>query len=283
VWVDPDRTLGNGSDRLNITAVRTAGPGSTTFDPITERNTTKNGVTVWNRNLSNGRITWDASAGGGAGGYALTTDPTDAGLYFMFGGVAGIFTGTGAVATRPGTGERDTFDAGDVAWSPVAVNVWDDIPMYDGWPSREVDAAYHTAANVKAGKGDPCRLVGLDLNHIATTDAGSLTAAQIDNGIWRLPTRDENGAFVGIYDSPAYWRSLDGVNGYGFPGDDTFLPIVGYRLNGTVTSQDLSGFYWSSTARDGGTGYNLFFLPTGVYSLNDIEYGVGFSIRCVRQ
>jgi hypothetical protein len=283
VWVDSGRTLGNGSGLLNITAVRTEGLGSTTFDPIAERNTTVNGVTVWNRNLSNGRITWDTTAHGGHGGYALTTDPTDAGLYFLFGSVAGIFSGIGgANQILPGRSDF-MFDTENVAWSPVDVSVWSDIPVYDDYPA-EVDAAYHTAANVKAGKGDPCRLVGLDLAAIkdaADTDA-PLTPAQIDNGIWRLPTNSENEAFTVSYT----WKTLDGVNGMGFPGEDTFLPAAGFRsrlINGWVESLDSQGFYWSSTAYSDSNGYYILLISSAVYPPGNAPYASGISVRCVRQ
>jgi hypothetical protein len=243
----------------------------TDFEPITERNTPLNGVTVMD-NISNGRITWDASAGGGHGGYALTTDPTDAGLYFKFGSVAGIFSAA----------DGSMFGPSVVAWSPVSVTGWygagwGEVPYSE---NVDIDAAYHTAANVKAGKGDPCRLVGLDLNHIATTDASALTPARIDNGIWRLPTHEENEDFAA---SPGEFKTLDGVYGIGFPGDDTFLPAAGFRgTAGDVLGHGGAGSYWSSTAFDGYYGYRLYFITT--VDLSSLDYYTGGnSVRCVRQ
>lgn len=223
----------------------------------------------------NNRITWDAAANNGNGGYALTTDPRDAGLYFMFGSVVGVFSGNGELATLPTGANSDPFDEGDVAWSPVAVTGWGDDPSVD---------VSHTVANVKEGKGDPCRLVGLDLAAIKSADAGSLTPSDIDNGVWRLPTYYENIEFVGTYNSPTDWQTLDGVNGHQFPDDDTFLPAAGYRdfSDGSVSNQGTDGHYWSSTA-SGSNGGFLGFGRVYVSTLNGTFPAYGFGVRCVRQ
>lgn len=239
------------------------------------------------------RITWDSADGR----YVLTTDPTDAGLYFVFGSVAGIYSGNGANATLPADGS-DTFDPGDVAWSPVAITGngnfgWMNIPIYtsDDYPAK-IDAAYHTIANVKAGRGDPCRLVGLDLNKIAATEAGSLTAADIDNGTWRLPTNAKNKSFSG-YGAPTYTddyrATLNGVSGGMFPdasgGADKFLPAAGWRAFGTAGDYDARGAYYSSEPHNSGGGYVLHFdastadPATNLYTF----YNYGLSVRCVRQ
>ncbi len=222
----------------------------------------------------NNRITWDAAANNGNGGYALTTDPRDAGLYFKFGSVVGLFSGNGANQVLPGS-NTDPFDPGDVAWSPVAVTGWGDDPSVD---------VSHTVANVKEGKGDPCRLVGLDLAAIKSADAGSLTPSDIDNGVWRLPTYYENIEFVGTYNSPADWQTLDGVNGHQFPDDDTFLPAAGYRdfSDGSVSNQGTDGHYWSSTS-NGISGGFLGFGRVYVSTLNGTFPAYGFGVRCVRQ
>jgi hypothetical protein len=198
-------------------------------------------LTIEEKPILNSRITWDN------GKYVLTTDPTDAGLYFQFGSVAGVFSANGAVQRLPGSNE-DEFDAGDVAWSPVEVtNAWTSVPRYND-NSEKMDDAYHNAANVKIGKGDPCRLVGLDLDKIKTTDAASLTAADIDNGLWRTPTYDEWRTFAGYTgasDEDEIITTLDGVPGAMFPsvseGDrTTFLPVTGFRMGNS--SGDASCF-----------------------------------------
>jgi hypothetical protein len=276
----------------------------TYWGEVTENsfNVNSSSITPWTPNAKpdalsiddkteNGRITWRD------GRYALTTDPTDAGLYFKFGGVVGLYSANGAVGVLP-VANNDPFDApGDVAWSPVAVASWSDVPAYGTTDHpAPVDGAYHTAANVKAGKGDPCRLVGLDLDRIKNTAAAGLTAADIDNGIWRLPTNDENKAFTG-YNTTSnstadYWTALGGVNGAIFPNRTTgtaarYLPATGYRNNNTageVASQNGFGNYWSSTPyTTAGYGYCLSFFSDFLYSDNDDLYAAGRSVRCVRQ
>jgi uncharacterized protein (TIGR02145 family) len=230
----------------------------------------------------NSRITW------ANGKYALTTDPTDAGLYFRFGSVAGIFSANHLPQTLPAT-NSDPFDPLDVAWSPVAVTDWAGVPYST---NVTIDKAYHTAVNVKAGKGDPCRLVGLDLAKIKSTAAAQLAAADIDNGLWRLPTNAENKTFSGYTtgtETTAHWTTVDGVKGGMFPDATdgsaaTFLPAAGNRSSdGAVTNQGSYGIYWSSTPRSATYGYYLLILSTGVSPQNSHYYAYGFSVRCVRQ
>jgi len=61
---------------------------------------------------------------------------------------------------------------------------------------------YHNLTNVRAGKGDPCRLIGMTLTEIANfPDNNAMLAretALANEGIggWRLPTDAENIAFA---------------------------------------------------------------------------------------
>ncbi len=218
----------------------------------------------------NGRITWLN------GKYVLTTDPRNAGLYFKYGSVVGVFSGNGANQTLPNA-SSDGFNARDVAWSPVGVPDWNSIPVYADYPA-EVDGNYHTLANVRDGKGDPCRLVGLDLADIVNNND-----AQYDNGIWRLPTNDENGTFAASYSE---WKMVGSVSGRGFPNNDTFLPAAGYRsTNGTVTNQGTFMYYWSSSAYADSTtdGYYLYSNGSLVNPSYYATYPHGFSVRCVSQ
>ena len=206
------------------------------------------------------RITWDSSTGK----YALTTDPTDAGLYFKYGSVAGIFSGAGAIRTltTPPIAPVATFNAtNDVPWKPVAISTWATIPYANA--NVTINAAYHTVANVKAGKGDPCRLVGLDLVTLAGRLAANdhtLTQSDIDNGTWRMPTYEEQREFgsedAGMYTN-YWWNAFNspffGVAGGEFPkryfgGMAKFFPAVGYRHKdtGAITEQEERGGMWVS-------------------------------------
>jgi hypothetical protein len=284
---------------------------------------------MWARGGSADRITWDNNSGR----YAITRDPTDAGLYFKFGSVVGLFndvdavSGKGKILTLPGrTNVVDTFfvSTRDIAWDPLpgAISSWGDVPAYvlgDLPKTVTPEDSYHTIANVKAGKGDPCRLVGMDLNYIKTTSEGSLTYADIDNGRWRLPTLQDNIWFVddadpylglhfwdlagGTYPSPfgpgvaggEFPKRISGVFSEGRKAK--FLPAVGCRRNsnGNVArvTQSTIGYYWSNESIDNGPSnhYGNFFMfysgGVGLYN-NDLrpftdDFEWGYSVRCIRQ
>jgi uncharacterized protein (TIGR02145 family) len=268
-------------------------------------------ITGWNNNSTisikdevpakiqgNRRITWDSDKKQ----YALTTDPTNGGLYFKFGSVVGIYTAHGAVATFPTNTKYDTFEAAkDVAWDPTGAitgyveDGWTAVPEYESpdYPRTITpEFGYHTAKNVKAGKGDPCRLVGIDLAKIKTTDANALTTTDIDNGKWRLPTPDENKLFTGRDKMGLYtqhWTAQNGVNGGMFPnktsGDaTTFLPAVGYRMNdGEIKDQGTTGNYWTSSPRNSTNGLCLSFYSDIIRPTYDNNFYYALSVRCVRQ
>jgi hypothetical protein len=231
-------------------------------------------------------------------------------LFFKFGSVVGIYTGAGLVQTLPVASTNtniDSFEAAtDVAWSPTntitgdADAGWATIPVYNDNGTDFTnnlaitsESGYHSIANVKAGKGDPCRLVGLDLARIKNTAAASLTTADIDNGKWRLPTVAEQQSFTGRDSNGEYaehWTTQSSVNGGMFPnstlGDaTTFLPAAGYRhtITGQVGSQSTYGHYWSSIPSSAIWGINLTFGATGVLTLGDGSYALGCVVRCVRQ
>jgi hypothetical protein len=269
---------------------------------------TESNITPWNENAKvavnevlpakiqgNRRITWNM------GRYALTTEPTNAGLYFKFGSVVGIYSGNGGIQVLHGT-NNDTFEAAnDVAWSPntMAGNGaagWVNIPMYSttDYPKEITpESGYHTINSVRVGKGDPCRLVGLDLAKIKSTAESLLTTADIDNGKWRLPTPAEQQSFSGREangDYTEHWTTQSGIKGGMFPnttiGDaTTFLPAAGYRnlSTGQVTHQSINGYYWSSAPGSDTEGRNLGIGDTGFTPLNSNNYAFGFNVRCVRQ
>ena len=271
---------------------------------------------MWARGGSADRITWDDLNGK----YAITRDPTDAGLYFKFGSVVGIYSDDGSILTLPGQTSPIGFYANDVAWHPFSVSIvgWSGVPAYapGDYPKKITpDDDYHTVANVMAGKGDPCRLVGLNLTVIRDKSiANTLTYADIDNGIWRLPTLQENIWFTDSakYSSSFFWNSGSspfgpGVAGGEFPQQGNalifsegrksrFLPAAGcreYNLgDAIVVSQGLIGYYWSNEPVDDGLiigGNLLTFNPFGIAPTppflppNSENPNWGFSVRCVRQ
>jgi hypothetical protein len=151
---------------------------------------------------------------------------------------------------------------------------------------------YHTLANVLAGRGDPCKLVGLTIEQIQS--------GNIDNGDWRLPTDDENRLFVGYPSTQpagsAWYTYTPNGESAADPGVGTFphpdgtakgaqLPAASVRVRGggKVLVYGMHGAYWSSTPPVHTIGYNMVFDSQAVYQSNSQYTGHGCSIRCVPQ
>ncbi len=117
---------------------------------------------------------------------------------------------------------------------------------------------------------------------------------------WRLPTQAE---FQALHDNSVpvggTWVAAgtrNSVNGrYYGPNSATcsvlggnmtgciFLPAVGRRnTNGALSNQTSSGYYWSSTQYNSGSGYNLYFNSGGSNPANYNNKAYGFSVRCVK-
>ena len=136
------------------------------------------------------------------------------------------------------------------------------MPYIDA--QTEIDFEFHhDIENIKASKGDPCRLIGLELDIIKNTPAEYLNPSDIDNYEWRLPTDQENKDFSGKTTASAFtqhWWNIAGdptnpITYYGVPGGEMpiraasldaplmFLPAAGSRISDTISSQLNSGFY----------------------------------------
>ena len=256
------------------------------------------------------RITWEPPVSPNTvGRYVITYDPRDAGLYFKYGSVAGIFSAAGqnqTLNTSP-IPAVPAFALSDVAWCPSIVTDWAGIPGVANGVIVTIDAVFHNEVNVKAGLGDPCRLVDLNLAYIAATSAGSLTRDDIDNGVWRLPTPQENidfsGGIQGIISlSPGDWwwnanaigNISFGVAGGEFPkintgGMSKFLPAAGsrYNVSGAVQNQGIWGTYLSNEAiidTYSTVGPDLLdFSNTQLRNNLTKSAQYGYSVRCVKQ
>ena len=121
--------------------------------------------------------------------------------FFKFGSVIGFRNSGGKVTTsriafdpsRLFVGNDDSDYATIPSWDNEnfatynAANDWD---KYSYCPSG---SNYHTVANIKLGKGDPCKLAGFTENDIISKlNAGDLP----DNGLWRLPTKAEQLGYI---------------------------------------------------------------------------------------
>jgi len=252
------------------------------------------------------RITWDDTNGR----YVSTYDPRDAGLLFKFGSVVGIYTDHHHVKdlTPPFTPSSDSYDPGDVPWSPTSpsttYSTYTSIP-YTTLPTA-INNGYHNTTNVKAGKGDPCRLIGLNWMTIQNApDASSLTIDDIDNKVWRMPTIAEIALFSGVpsggvwisgFGPPTgWWWTMNepgnisyGVPGAEFPGKtlgsiSSFMPAVGVRdENGLMGGQGDKGETWAS---DNITNPYFMFADFAIMNASGSTPNphYAFSIRCVRQ
>jgi hypothetical protein len=217
--------------------------------------------------------------------------------FFKFGSVIGFTNEDGWTSTN-----RDN----DIKFNPTSTatySTYANIPAYsddDRTKSLTVfDPAYHNATNIRAGKGDPCRLAGFDMTYFNSLSNNNKTAYlnSYDSG-WRLPTRPENRAFVGLAAGdpdniwlmdhqptttntwmPGYfrWDGDDNNNGqvdtgeYGTgvflknPVGESHLPAAGIR-NQSGTSQYVGSYgnYWSGEASDKeGNGFNFGFQGPG--------------------
>jgi hypothetical protein len=237
----------------------------------------------------------------GAWGDALdATNYASTMLFFKFGGVVG-FTNNGE--------NGDAFDISSIIFNPSLTEITGygssgnasalpDVPSftvtdYDNGIRDVSSDTYHTLANVKAGKGDPCKLVGLTVAQIQ--------AGVYDSGLYRLPTNAENQTFFGsssdsnseTYD-PTYTTWTANQANAADPGTRTFhksdpanavLPATGSRntFGGTVDTRGTIGYWWTSTPQSSTGGYDLVFTGTYIHPSSSYFYGSGFAVRCVPQ
>ncbi len=253
---------------------------------------------------------------------------------FKFGSLVGTYNPTGDTG--------DTFDPGDIGFNPIpatsnvsitgtAGTAWGLIPFYQSLhgsgnasassPYKEVtpESGYINDTNLRFGKGDPCRLIGLSAAEAQTRAANNTLDTYVSG--YRLPTVRENMAFAGMPDAATvtpiptdksyanttypYWttNSTTGVqspntsprwNGGTFPvktwntnsglnTEGAFLPAAGYRnsSSGAVGLTSSYGYYWSSTPNNSTYGYYLYFYSSYVHPAYTSRYAFGFPVRCV--
>lgn len=230
-------------------------------------------------NAISGRITIQGT--GDQAQLVLTEDPHDAGLYFRWGSVVGLYNAGGRNSPLPGV-VRDNFSLDDIAFNPMETNTvtdWDNVPYSS---IRYYQSIPHDQASVKQGRGDPCRLVGYTVAQVR--------ANYFDNKTWRMSTHAEDVEFVG----KLQWGAKDGVNGCycNWPGTSdyhggTFMPSSGYRgwADGKRTYSDLQPQYWSSTGTQSGWAFSWLYNSENGYLNEGATTTVknGLMVRCVRQ
>jgi hypothetical protein len=224
-------------------------------------------------------------------------------LHFKFGSVVGMNLGSTAFSTanikfNPTVGVTIT-GYGSARYNGEA-NM---VPGYTvaDWDANRKDVSastYHNLSNIKVGKGDPCKLVGLTVEQVK--------AGAIDNKQYRLPTLDENQTFYGSSETngaTSIWTA-NGENAAnpatikltGGTANGAVLPSTGVRFYtgaGQITNLGVMGAYWSSTAyynpevdEDAYWGGHVLSFR---YADNDVRpsdagsTGNGFAVRCVPQ
>jgi hypothetical protein len=230
-------------------------------------------------------IYWDSSSSKmQVGKWTTQGGPVNIGnqLFFQFGSVVG-FTNTMAVNGTAWPG------ASAVKFNPVtgspSYDIYTTIPNWNGSTTTDgyiSSSSYHTLANVKAGRGDPCKLVGLT---VAQIQAGTY-----DSGLYRLPTQAENEAYL----NPTFVAGSNGWTAGVAPTAGihtsagiatTFLPASGYRyaIDGANHGVGGLGVYWSSRPGSATEGYRLYFVEDNVFSASNYYAREGYPIRCVKK
>ena len=210
----------------------------------------------------------------------LTDDPHDAGLYFKWGSVVGLYNAGGANSRLPGA-VADNFSLDDIAFNPMKTNT---VTDWKSVPYTTASTLAHDLYKVRDGLGDPCKLVGYTVAQVKSNN--------FDNKTWRMPTQQENFDFLS---TQSKWGTKDGVNGiygswsntFGYTSG-SFMPSSGWRAseNGSRYYAAEKPVYWSSTAgTNPNTGSAWEYTTTGPsFNLKaNYDRGYAFPIRCVRQ
>ena len=239
-------------------------------------------------------------------------DP-DALAFFKFGSVVG-FTNVGdhgdpfttdAIKFDP-TSKHDTYTgSGEVAYKQITGLYTAEDYGNDLLNVSDRDT-YHTEANLLAGKGDPCRLAGINVTQ-AREDSDYL--AKYDSG-WRLPTDLENHMFIGqaadntsdtVIPVNPNQTSYTISNGEGKFSNNPTAPgiTLPYAFGNRGTSGNVGNkrnnarrtFYWSSEPAgprrvEGIIYYYGYCMAVGDTSLavssNESGFANGMAVRCVK-
>jgi len=204
----------------------------------------------------------------------LTKNPIREGMLFQYGGVKGWIYGSTTNAQ---------FAISDNTWS----STW-------SYGSNPVE---HTLSNLRANKGDPCRLVGYTRSEveIAVLGIGGVTAYAPDNRIWRMPSAQENYEYTLTQNGG--WQTSPAKGYYFGSSPKEFLPAIGCREPGgswipnTTNGVGDEGYYWGSTRTYSGgpnpsdqtQSAHLWIRSNGLVTAGYVVHqAYAMSIRCVR-
>ncbi len=91
---------------------------------------------------------------------------------------------------------------------------------------------------------------------------------------WRLPTGGSSGEFQTLYSNYNSVALMQGVPN---------IVLSGYVVNGSMSSQDSSGSFWSSTVGSADNAYFLRLYSSYVYPARNLNKYYGLSVRCMAQ
>lgn len=174
----------------------------------------------------------------------------------------------GSVVALSSTATAGAFNAAsDVVWIPdvtkntTPVSSWDDVGYMT---SGDVSGDAHTLENIKLGKGDPCRLVGLSESEIAS--------GTIDNKLWRMPTMPE---MQWLVTAQNYTFDTRGYYSFSY----LLTPFNGYRSEtGLMVPADATaGHYWSATGAS-----SFAFGQNNTSTLATDDPKKAYAVRCIR-
>ncbi|MGL5920633.1 MAG: hypothetical protein ACRCZQ_09055 [Bacteroidales bacterium] len=135
----------------------------------------------------------------------------------------------------------------------------------------------HTVENVRLGRGDPCKLVGFTVSQIKAAIAGKAdTSPAPENGLWRMPSREDNSSFAANYSSEAV---IEGIKGRYFfqrlGSSESRKHFIPYSPETGI------GRYWSCTSYSYGGGYSLYFGDSYVNPETSSYQASAYNVRCV--
>jgi hypothetical protein len=220
-----------------------------------------------------------------------------------------VLTQFGSVIGLANAGAWD--NTASIMFNPTstASYAYSSIPIYNAWNTSVADsplvydAAYHNGTNIKAGRGDICKLVGLTSAEVQATSAQQLSSYKSG---WRLPTLQENRVFVGtsadknsgFSATSGYYTRTEGSTTdptnpaigtfpknkyYTAGGNDAILPATGSRKydTGALQYNGLIGDFWSATPASTNSGYDFMFNANMVNGDSSYNSRSANAVRCI--
>jgi len=191
-----------------------------------------------------------------------------------------------------------SWTTGNIRFNPTnsSYTNYVDVPRYNdgtaidwspGGITNVSNANYHNGGNVKKGKGDICKLVGLTTAQIKTMSETEI--ANYSSG-FRLPTQSEvlsyagGNTFYSITQTSFNWSGTT-VNGVNYPlsgsNPSIFLPVTGGYNNAGAAQTTTYGYYWTSTPSSSSNANQIFFDIGNLYLNSTSVQSYGDAVRCV--